>query len=356
MEAAGEIFGRAWPRCHRGALLTGVGLLAGLSAPAAFMAAMGFVLSSTAIVMQILAERDETASAQGQRIVSILLLEDLAIVPLLALAALLAPAGTGGHGDPWTQAAIALSCVLALLAAGRWLLNPLFRLLAAARARGHDGGGAAGGAGRGLADGAGWPVHRDGRIPGRVLLSESTFRHQLEAEIEPFRGILLGLFFLGVGMSLDLSAVAREWQLILAAVLVFMAVKSIGVYAVAALRASHGEALTRAALLAQGGEFAFVLYGAAAAVGIFDAHLAAVLIAVVIISMALTPLCAGAALAARRRRPWTGWTWRAIWTAARSSSVSGGSARSSPRPCWRAHQGVHPGHRHGRHPPPPNGA
>ena len=117
-----------------GALLTGVGLLAGLSAPAAFMAAMGFVLSSTAIVMQILAERDETASAQGQRIVSILLLEDLAIVPLLALAALLAPAGTGGHGDPWTQAAIALGCVLALLAAGRWLLNPLFRLLAA-RAR-----------------------------------------------------------------------------------------------------------------------------------------------------------------------------------------------------------------------------
>ena len=122
-----------------------------------------------------------------------------------------------------------------------------------------------------------------------VLLSESTFRHQLEAEVEPFRGILLGLFFLGVGMSLDLSAVAREWPLILAAVLIFMAVKSIGVYAVArALRASHGEALTRAALLAQGGEFAFVLYGAAAAVGIFDAHLAAVLTAVVIISMALT--------------------------------------------------------------------
>ena len=133
----GEIFGLGVAQVLAcGALLTGVGLLAGLSAPAAFMAAMGFVLSSTAIVMQILAERDETASAQGQRIVSILLLEDLAIVPLLALAALLAPAGTGGHGDPWTQAAIALGCVLALLAAGRWLLNPLFRLLAAAaRAR-----------------------------------------------------------------------------------------------------------------------------------------------------------------------------------------------------------------------------
>ena len=139
-------------------------------------------------------------------------------------------------------------------------------------------------------------------------------------------------------MSLDLSAVAREWPLILAAVLIFMAVKSIGVYAVArALRASHGEALTRAALLAQGGEFAFVLYGAAAAVGIFDAHLAAVLTAVVIISMALTPLCV---LALRWLLPAGAvhgrWTWRATWTAARSSSVSGGSARSSPRPCWRA--------------------
>ena len=252
------------------------------------MAAMGFVLSSTAIVMQILAERDETASAQGQRIVSILLLEDLAIVPLLALAALLAPAGTGGHGDPWTQAAIALGCVLALLAAGRWLLNPLFRLLAAAREVMTAAAllvvlGAA------LLMELGGLSTAMGAFLAGVLLSESTFRHQLEAEVEPFRGILLGLFFLGVGMSLDLSAVAREWPLILAAVLIFMAVKSIGVYAVArALRASHGEALTRAALLAQGGEFAFVLYGAAAAVGIFDAHLAAVLTAVVIISMALT--------------------------------------------------------------------
>ena len=222
------------PGAACGALLTGVGLLAGLSAPAAFMAAMGFVLSSTAIVMQILAERDETASAQGQRIVSILLLEDLAIVPLLALAALLAPAGTGGHGDPWTQAAIALSCVLALLAAGRWLLNPLFRLLAAARAREVMTAAALLVVlGAALLMELGGLSTAMGAFLAGVLLSESTFRHQLEAEIEPFRGILLGLFFLGVGMSLDLSAVAREWQLILAAVLVFMAVKSIGVYAVA---------------------------------------------------------------------------------------------------------------------------
>lgn len=290
----GEIFGLGVAQVVAcGALLTAVGLLAGLSGPAAFMAAMGFVLSSTAIVMQILAERDETASAQGQRIVSILLLEDLAIVPLLALVALLAPAGTTEHGDPWLQAAIAIGCVLALLAAGRWLLNPLFRLLAAAHAREVMTAAALLVVlGAALLMELGGLSMAMGAFLAGVLLSESTFRHQLEAEVEPFRGILLGLFFLGVGMSLDLAAVAREWQLILAGVLVFMLVKSVGVYLVARLlRASHAEAVTRAALLAQGGEFAFVLYGAAAAAGIFDAHLAAVLIAVVIISMALTPLC-----------------------------------------------------------------
>ncbi|MGE8636906.1 MAG: cation:proton antiporter, partial [Achromobacter piechaudii] len=269
-------------------------LLAGLSGPAAFMAAMGFVLSSTAIVMQILGERDESTSAQGQRIVSILLLEDLAIVPLLALVALLAPASASAdHGDPWTQSAIAVGCVLALLAAGRWLLNPLFRLLAAAHAREVMTAAALLVVlGAALLMELGGLSMAMGAFLAGVLLSESTFRHQLEAEVEPFRGILLGLFFLGVGMSLDLSAVAREWPLILAAVVAFMLVKSVGVYVVARLlRASHAEAVTRAALLAQGGEFAFVLYGAAAAAGIFDAHTGAVLTAVVIISMALTPLC-----------------------------------------------------------------
>jgi glutathione-regulated potassium-efflux system protein KefB len=124
-----------------------------------------------------------------------------------------------------------------------------------------------------------------------VLLSESTFRHQLEADIEPFRGILLGLFFLGVGMSLDLAVIARHWPLILAGVPAYMLVKSIGIYIVARLfKASHREGVYRATLLAQGGEFAFVLYAAAANVGLFDATTNAVLTATVIISMALTPL------------------------------------------------------------------
>ena len=142
------------------------------------MAAMGFVLSSTAIVMQILAERDETASAQGQRIVSILLLEDLAIVPLLALVALLAPSGGGEHGDPWLQSAIAVGCILALLAAGRWLLNPLFRLLAAAQAREVMTAAALLVVlGAALVMELGGLSMAMGAFLAGVLLSESTFRH-----------------------------------------------------------------------------------------------------------------------------------------------------------------------------------
>jgi glutathione-regulated potassium-efflux system protein KefB len=124
-----------------------------------------------------------------------------------------------------------------------------------------------------------------------VLLSESSFRHQLEIDIEPFRGILLGLFFLGVGMSLDLAVLALHWPLILAGVPAYMLVKSAGIYAVARLLgANHREGIYRATLLSQGGEFAFVLFAAAAGVGLFHPTTNAILTATVIISMALTPL------------------------------------------------------------------
>jgi glutathione-regulated potassium-efflux system protein KefB len=124
-----------------------------------------------------------------------------------------------------------------------------------------------------------------------VLLSESTFRHQLEADIEPFRGILLGLFFMGVGMALDLGVLVREWPLIAASVIGYMTLKGIGIYAVGrVLHSSHREAHTRAVYMAQGGEFAFVLYAAASAAGIFTADMNAALTATIIISMALTPL------------------------------------------------------------------
>src|SRR5262245_15404236 len=276
-----------------GALLTGVGVLAGFPPVVAFIAAMGFVLSSTAIVAQILDERGDTATPAGQRIVSILLLEDLAIVPLLALVAFLAPgvpeATASGR---WLAIGIALAAIAALLAAGKWLLNPFFRVLADAQAREVMTAAALlvvlGAALVMQVSGLSMAM---GAFLAGVLLSESTFRHQLEADIEPFRGVLLGLFFLGVGMSLDLAVIARHWPLILIGVPAYMLVKSTGIYIVArGFKATHREGIYRAVLLAQGGEFAFVLYAAAAGVGLFDATINAVLTATVIISMALTPL------------------------------------------------------------------
>jgi len=275
-----------------GLLLTGVGMFFGLAPKVSFFAAMGFVLTSTAVVAQVLSERGDTGSPEGQRMISILLLEDLAIVPLLALVALLAPGGESTGEPAWLAILIAVAAVVVLLAAGRWLLNPFFGLLAAARAREVMTAAAllvVLGAAL-MMQLAGLSMAMGAFVAG-VMLSESTFRHQLEADIEPFRGILLGLFFLGVGMALDLSVILSDWRFLIAGVLSFMIVKSIGIYAIARLfSAPRHEAIYRAALFSQGGEFAFVLYAAAASAGVFSARVNALMTTVVIISMALTPL------------------------------------------------------------------
>jgi glutathione-regulated potassium-efflux system protein KefB len=274
-------------------VLTLVGYGVGLPLVVAFVGAAGFVLSSTAIVMQILDERGETATPGGQKIVSILLLEDLMIVPLLALIAFLAPSGAEvTAAERWTAVGIALASLAALVVAGRYLLNPLFRVLAAAHAREVMTAAALLVVlGAALAMQLGGLSMAMGAFLAGVLLSESTFRHQLEADVEPFRGILLGLFFLGVGMALNLSVIAAEWPIIVALVASFMVAKGLTIYVIARLlRSDHREGITRAALMAQGGEFAFVLYGTAAGVGILDPQTHAILTATVIISIALTPL------------------------------------------------------------------
>ena len=277
------------------ALLSGVAMLGGLPVQAAIIGASGFVLSSTAVIMKMLDERGETSTEAGQRAVSILLLEDLAVVPLLALVALMAsmsgPAVDTGR-PVWMAVLIGLACIAAVIAAGRWLLNPFFQILARTGAREIMTAAALLVVlGTALFMQWGGLSMAMGAFLAGVLLSESVFRHQLEADVEPFRGILLGLFFLSVGMSLDLSVVVSEWGLILAGVVAFMIVKAAGIYGVARLfRAGHREAIQRAALFAQGGEFAFVLYSAAVAAGVFDARTSAALTAIVIMSMALTPL------------------------------------------------------------------
>lgn len=274
-------------------LLTLIGVyLLDLPPVIAFVAASGFVLSSTAVVMQMLDERGETSTTEGQQAVSILLLEDLMIVPLLAIVTFLAPGESATLTERLVDIAIAVGAVAALILAGRFLLNPFFSILAAARAREVMTAAALlvvlGSAL--LMDVGGLSMAMGAFLAG-VLLSESTFRHQLEADVEPFRGILLGLFFLAVGMSLDLSVIGAEWQMILLAVAAFMVTKAIGIYVIARIfGTANRAAITRVALFAQGGEFAFVLYAAALAGGIFDARTNAIFSAVIILSMALTPL------------------------------------------------------------------
>ena len=273
--------------------LTGVGLLFGFTWQVAFIGAACFVLTSTAIVMQLLGDRGDIAQPQGQKIVAILLFEDLLIVPLLAIVAFMAP----NHVVESTSArleniGIGLIAIAGLIAAGYWLLNPLFRLLAAAKAREVMTAAAllvVLGAAL-LMQVSGLSMAMGAFLAG-VLLSESTFRHQIEADIEPFRGLLLGLFFLGVGMSLDLSVVAQNWQLILSGVLAMMFAKALMIYIVARLTKSrHTEALDRALLMAQGGEFAFALFSTAVSAQVIDNTVKSNLTAIIVLSMVLTPI------------------------------------------------------------------
>ncbi len=288
-----EIFGLGLTQVALcGVLLTGVGLAFGLAPAVAFVAAMGFVMTSTATVMLLLDDRGETSTPRGQRVISVLLLEDLAIVPLLAFVAFLGPATADDGASSWLAIAIGVAAIVGLVLAGRWLLNPMFRILAAAKAREVMTAAALLVVlGAALLMQLGGLSMAMGAFLAGVLLSESTFRHQLEADIEPFRGILLGLFFLSVGMALDLSVFRTHWLQIGGGVLLFMLVKAIGIYGVGRLfRASHADALHRTVLMAQGGEFAFVLYAAGMSAGILSGEINAVFTAIVILSMALTPL------------------------------------------------------------------
>lgn len=288
----GQIFGLGLAQVSLAvALLTAAGmLLFGLPLVTAFVAGAGFVLSSTAVIMSTLQDRGEIASAEGQKAVSILLFEDLLIVPLLAIVAVLAP---GGEAEGGTMAVLLpLAGLAALLVVGRWLLDPFFGLLARARSREVLTAGAllvVLGAAL-LMETVGLSMAMGAFLAG-VMLSGSSYRHQIETDIEPFRGLLMGLFFLAVGMSLDLRVVAAEWPLLFAMLAAYVVVKAIAIYTVARVFGSSNiAALKRTAMFAQGGEFAFVLYSAAASGGVIDARENAIFGSVVILSMAFTPL------------------------------------------------------------------
>lgn len=268
--------------------LTGM-VIFGFTAAVAFVAGSGFVLSSTAVIMSLLQDRGEVASSEGQKSVSILLFEDLMIVPLLAVVAFLSPLAGGQSG--WTSILWAAAALLALLVVSRFGLNPFFALLARSRTREVLTAGAllvVLGAAL-LMELAGLSMAMGAFLAG-VMLSGSSYRHQIESDIEPFRGLLMGLFFLAVGMSLNLSVVAAEWELLLAVLAAFTLAKGVAVYAIARLFGGDGhQALRRTSMFLQGGEFAFVLYAAAVSGGVIDARENALFSTVVILSMALTP-------------------------------------------------------------------
>ncbi|WP_247997534.1 monovalent cation:proton antiporter-2 (CPA2) family protein [Brucella tritici] len=271
------------------ALLTGAGVLLGLSPITALIAGSGFVLSSTAVIMSMLQERGEIATSDGQKAVSILLLEDLMIVPLLALVAFLSPSQHESGGI--LGIATAIGAILLLIVVGRWLLDPFFSLLARARAREVLTAGAlivVLGAAL-LMEASGLSMAMGAFLAG-VMLSGSSYRHQIESDIEPFKGLLMGLFFLAVGMSLDLGVVASDWPSVLIFLIAYVITKAIGIYAVARIfGSSHRSALERTLLFAQGGEFAFVLYTSAFGNGLISARDNALFSTVIILSMAVTP-------------------------------------------------------------------
>lgn len=275
------------------AVLTYIGVyLANLPIGSAIIIGCGFALSSTAFAMQILEDKGETNQKYGQRAFAILLFQDLAIVPILAIIPLLSP-NEPSQTSANFHLASAVTGIVILIIAGRYLLNPMFRIIGNTGAREVMIAAALfvviGSAT--LMQAAGLSMAMGAFIAG-VLLAESSYRHELEADIEPFRGIFLGLFFVAVGLSLNLIVILENWMIILLAVPVILITKIIIIYILCRIfRSTHNEAIKVAFLLPQGGEFAFVLFSAATAAAVITEALASELIAAITISMALTPLC-----------------------------------------------------------------
>ncbi|MEC9461995.1 MAG: monovalent cation:proton antiporter-2 (CPA2) family protein, partial [Pseudomonadota bacterium] len=278
-----------------GLALTGLVYAAGLlDWRGALVAGFGLALSSTAFALQLLEDYGDMNSRYGQRSFSILLFQDLAIVPLLAMVSVLGSQGGEAQQSPILEVGIAVGAVIAMILAGRYLLTPMFQIIARTGAREVMIAAALfvvlGSAY--LMQVAGLSMAMGAFLAG-VMLAESSYRHELEADIEPFRGLLLALFFIAVGLSMELQVIVDNLLLIVIAVPVLMAVKALIIYAICRIAGStHNDAIRIGMLLPQGGEFGFVLFTTAAAAGLFTGAQSSLLISIVTLSMALTPLTA----------------------------------------------------------------
>jgi glutathione-regulated potassium-efflux system protein KefB len=273
-------------------LALGAGVL-GLSWQAAVVAGFGLSLSSTAFALQLLGERNQLATPMGQTAFGILLFQDLAVIPLLAVLPLLGPGG-GRMDTSWVSLAKAVGLVILVILVGRTLLRPAFRLVASARSQEVFTASALLAAlGTAVLTAAVGLSPALGAFLAGVLLADSEYRHELEADIEPFRGLLMGLFFVSVGNSVALELLVRH-PLLVAGLVLGMSVLKIATIGTLGRRVlgAWPPAWELGVILGQGGEFAFVLFGLAVTYGILTGPLRDTLVLVVSLSMALTPLLA----------------------------------------------------------------
>jgi monovalent cation:proton antiporter-2 (CPA2) family protein len=288
----GVIFGRGLAQVLAcGAVLGGAAFAVGLDWRASMIVGLGLALSSTALVMREIDEGGERRTSFGETAIAVLLFEDLAIVPLLLLVTLIAP--TGGDltlGGNIVAVLTGIAAIAFLILFGRYSLNPIFRIIARTRTPELMTAACLGVViFASLVMALAGLSYAMGSFIAGVMLADSAFRHEVEADIEPFRGLFLGLFFIAVGLSLDLGAVADNWLLILVAVPVLMALKGLAIYAVSrAFGSAHRLALRISMAMAQHGEFGFVLFAAAAAALILDTETSSVVVSIVTLSMALS--------------------------------------------------------------------
>jgi CPA2 family monovalent cation:H+ antiporter-2 len=272
--------------------------------PVAIVVGAGLALSSTSVVLQILMDRGELTDRAGRVAFAVLLLQDLAVVPLLLLVD--AIGGGGGRSGPELMGMALLKAVgvgLLIIAVGRLLVRPFLRIMAASRSPELFAAAALL-----VVLGTAWATEQAGlsmvlgAFMAGVLLAETEFRHQVEADIQPYRGVLLGLFFMTVGMNLDLGLLWRDLATVLTLLAALILIKAMLLFTVAmAFRLGADIAVHISLLLAQGGEFAFVLFGQATANGVLPPDIAQVLTLAVTASMMVTPGLAALAvpLAAR---------------------------------------------------------
>ena len=279
------------------AALFALGWLAGLPWRISLVGALGLALSSTAIALQSLSERNLLRTSSGQAAFSILLFQDVAAIPILALLPLLGAAAVGqgaelGASELAVEALKIVGVIGAIVLGGRLLLRPLLRWIAKSKTPEIFTAAAlllvVGIAYLMVLVGLSMAL---GAFLAGVLLADSEYRRELEADIEPFKGLLLGLFFIAVGMSIDFGVLMRSpWQMA-ALVLGFLAVKAGVIYGLArAAQIPYQERPVFTLLLAQGGEFAFVVFQAAAGARVLKAETASLLIGAVALSMLLSPL------------------------------------------------------------------